>query len=82
MRSVGPAPLALLTAFVSLSAIGMAALAADPIYEQAVASFNDADYEQEHDRYGIEILVDDQSEDSGIADFSPFDVQHCALQRL
>lgn len=46
MRSVRPVPIALLTVVVSLSAIGMAALAADPVYEQAVASFNDADYEQ------------------------------------
>jgi tetratricopeptide (TPR) repeat protein len=46
MRSVGPIPIALLSTVASLSAIGVAALAADPVYEQAVASFNHADYEQ------------------------------------
>ena len=46
MRYVGSVPITLLTAVVSLSAIGMAALAADPVYEQAVASFNNADYRQ------------------------------------
>jgi tetratricopeptide (TPR) repeat protein len=46
MRSVAPVPIVLLTAVVSLSTIGIPALAADPLYERAVASFRSADYEQ------------------------------------
>ena len=38
MRSVGTVPITLLTAVVSLSAIGMAALAADPVYEHTIYS--------------------------------------------